>query len=230
MKRLRHAGFPGSARYWDTRYRVGGISGPGSRGAAAAFKATFLNEFVEQHDIRTVIEFGCGDGYQLSLARYPRYVGLDVSARAIAICGQLFAGDETKSFFRYEPGAFYDGAGVLRSDLALSLDVIFHLVEDDVFERYMADLFTAASRFVVVYSTNVDGVESAVHVKHRRFTEWVALHKPGWVQSGHTANPEPGTALEPHSDFFVFSPQAAGVLVDSGEPREERIRAEPNAH
>ena len=42
--------------------------------------------------------------------------------------------------------AFHDPAGWVRGDLALSLEVLFHLVEKDVFEAYLTDLFTAAER------------------------------------------------------------------------------------
>jgi hypothetical protein len=72
-------GFNGSSSFWERNYARGGTSGSGSYGAFAQAKAAFLNEFVHQHDLQSVIEFGCGDGHQLSLADYPRYVGLDVS-------------------------------------------------------------------------------------------------------------------------------------------------------
>ena len=49
-------------------YASGGSSGPGSYGRLAAGKADFLNRFVEDHQIKTVLEIGCGDGNQLSLA------------------------------------------------------------------------------------------------------------------------------------------------------------------
>src|SRR5579864_6395854 len=75
--------FPGSQTYWDQRYAEGGTSGSGSYGEQAAFKAEILNGFVARHGIQSVIEFGCGDGNQLSLASYPSYVGLDVSRTAI---------------------------------------------------------------------------------------------------------------------------------------------------
>lgn len=76
-------GFHGSARYWELNYARGGTSGPGSYYASAEAKATFLNEFVRARDVRSVIEFGCGDGNQLSLADYPSYIGLDVSRSAL---------------------------------------------------------------------------------------------------------------------------------------------------
>ncbi len=69
--------------------------------------------------------------------------GLDVSPHAIQHCVERFPDDPTKSFFRYDPECFHDEAGVFRADLALSLDVIYHLTEDAVFERYMGHLFGA---------------------------------------------------------------------------------------
>jgi cyclopropane fatty-acyl-phospholipid synthase-like methyltransferase len=62
------------------------------------FKAEFLNAFVAKNSIQTVLEFGCGDGNQLKIAKYPNYIGLDVSKTAINICHQLFPNDKTKSF------------------------------------------------------------------------------------------------------------------------------------
>lgn len=91
--------FTGSARYWDRHYARGGTSGAGSYGPLAGAKAEFLNNFVIKNRISSVIEFGCGDGHQLSLADYPRYIGLDVSRTAIELCKRTFMDDRTKSFF-----------------------------------------------------------------------------------------------------------------------------------
>ena len=46
--------------------------------------------------------------------------------------------------------------GLPRADLTLSLDVIYHLVEDDVFVSAMRALFDKAARFVVIYASNQD--------------------------------------------------------------------------
>lgn len=170
---LRQARFAGSAAYWERRYRRGRDSGAGSRGESAAFKAAFLNRFVREHAIASVVEFGCGDGQQLMLAAYPRYLGLDVAPSAVRLCQQRFAGDASKSFMAYDPTAFSDGAGFLRADLALSLDVLLHLVEEAVFRRYLAQLFEAAGRYAVIYSSNED-IPAAPHVRHRRFTDAAA--------------------------------------------------------
>ena len=90
--------FPGSQAYWEGRYAGGGTSGAGSYGALAEFKAELLNAFVKDKSVKSVIEFGCGDGHQLSLASYPKYIGLDVSKTAIELCTERFRDDSDKRF------------------------------------------------------------------------------------------------------------------------------------
>src|SRR5689334_14993422 len=85
----------GSASYWADRYQAGGNSGVGSYGVLADFKAATLNDFVAANNVGSVIEFGCGDGNQLSLANYPRYLGLDVAKGAIELCRTRFGGDRS---------------------------------------------------------------------------------------------------------------------------------------
>jgi SAM-dependent methyltransferase len=195
--------FPGSAAYWERNYARGGTSGSGSYGGLARGKAAFLNAFVAARAVRSVTEFGCGDGHQLSLARYPRYLGLDVSPAAISLCRRRFGTDLTKSFFRYDGGCFVDNAGLFRADLALSLDVIYHLVEDEVFETYLTHLFGAGQRFVVIYATNAELSGTAPHVRHRRFTGLVARRFPGWQLSQVARGPNDGPG---RADFFVYQP------------------------
>lgn len=208
--------FPGSRAYWEGRYSHGGSSGPGSYGVLAQFKASTLNSFVLDHQIATVIEFGCGDGNQLSLSTYPEYVGLDVSRTALRLCIQRFGKDTTKTFLPYDSGAFHDPRGVLAADLALSLDVLQHLVEDEVYDAYMSDLFAAAKRYVVIYGPDGEGIDMSPHVRIRCFTEWVQVHAPEWVLTQTIANtlrsPEYSEAGSPY-DFYVFAHRANGMSV-----------------
>ena len=166
--------FNGSSAYWETRYRSGGDSGKGSYGELAQFKAEVLNDFVAEQKIRTVAEFGCGDGNQLSLARYEKYVGYDVSPTALEMCRKTFSQDPSKEFLHVRD---YSGQ---KADLAMSLDVLFHLTEDEVFDDYMHRLFDASGRYVAIYCSNVDRPinPKTPHVRHRRFETWVAEHAP----------------------------------------------------
>jgi SAM-dependent methyltransferase len=195
----RGVGFGGSADYWEQRYAKGGHSGDGSYGRLAKFKADFLNNFVQGHGVDSVLEFGCGDGNQLKLAAYPAYTGVDVSSRSIEICRRLFAGDATKTFVL---ASDYDN---ISSDLVLSLDVIYHLVEDAVFESYMRQLFSAARRYVIIYSSNsADLFAESPHVRPREFTEWVAANQPGWRLAGMTPNRYPVGAESRETSFAHF--------------------------
>jgi SAM-dependent methyltransferase len=188
VRRLRPLG--SSASYWERRYRAGGSSGDGSYGDNADAKAEIVNRVVREHGVGSVVEFGCGDGNQLALLELPRYLGLDVSETAVRMCTDRFAGDGAKSFLRYDPEYFADRAGWLAADLALSQEVIFHLVEDDVFDRYMSQLFDAASRLVLICSSDRDE-RPTKHVRHRTFTTWVAANRPQWRLSAEIANPRP---------------------------------------
>lgn len=190
-----------SAHFWEGNYAGGRTSGTGSYGALAAGKSRFLNEFVRERAVHSVIEFGCGDGNQLAMAEYPSYTGLDVSRTAVGLCKRRFSSDATKSFFLYDGTCFTDRAGIFTADLALSLDVIYHLTEDSVFETYVTHLFAAGGRLVVIYSTNAEIRGTAPHVRHRLFTPWVEDNCPGWKLTGVTPGPSTERA---RADFFVY--------------------------
>jgi cyclopropane fatty-acyl-phospholipid synthase-like methyltransferase len=203
LRELRHR-FRSSSSYWEQRYRRGGTSGAGSFGRLAEFKADTLNGLVARMGIESVIEFGCGDGAQLSLAAYPRYVGIDVARSSISACRRRFAGDATKRFYltRERP------ADLGRFDLVLSLDVIYHLVEDNVFDDYLHSLFAHAGRFVVIYSSNKFDASDAPHIRHRLFTSWIETHAPQWRKTGYLPNKYPFDPAQPaetsFADFYFF--------------------------
>jgi SAM-dependent methyltransferase len=196
-------GFDHSAQYWEERYRLRGTSGAGSYGRLAEFKAEVINRFVRERGVETVIEFGCGDGNQLTLAEYPSYVGVDVSPEAVALCRARFRDDATKTFH-----VSSELPPLPRRDLALSLDVIYHLVEDDTYHAYMGRLFDAASRYVIVYASNTDAPGPAPHVRHRAFGRWVAEHRPDWALVETIPNRYPFDERDPEgtsfADFYVY--------------------------
>jgi hypothetical protein len=190
------------AGFWDKHYRAGGISGSGSRGRLAAFKAEFLNDLVAENRIRSVIEFGSGDGVQLSLASYPSYLGVDVSRAAVERCRQMFAGQRDRAFVHIDelpPGTM--------ADLALSLDVVFHLVHDTEFDSHMRRLFDAARLWVVIYSSDFDRFDAPL-LRHRRFSRWIAEHRPEFRLERVVSNRYPFDPLDPDrtswAEFHVY--------------------------
>ena len=206
VKRMRKVAFAGSGSFWEKAYRDGNMSKvcPGSYGRLAEFKAEILNDFVRSRNIRTVIEFGCGDGSQLQLFHYPEFVGVDVAPSAIARCKSRFANDSTKRF--YASSALREDIG--QFDLALSLDVIYHLVEDEIFESYMKQLFSSSRRYVAIYASNHDAWTEGLHVRHRKFTAWVEKNVPDCQQAGFIPNRFPFDPSRPDdtscADFHFF--------------------------
>lgn len=195
--------FTSSNEYWIDRYNSGGNSGDGSYNELAQFKAGVINDFVSKNEVETVVEFGCGDGNQLKLSRYPSYTGFDISPAAISLCKKEFAGDPGKDFRLITD---YKGE---TADLSMSLDVIFHVVEDEEFVRYMERLFNSARRFVLIYSSDTDenAKGQAAHVKHRKFTRWVEEKQPGWRLKTHIPNRFPfkgDTKTGSFADFFIY--------------------------
>ena len=171
-----------SGSYWRERYKQADNSGDGSYGVLAQDKAEFLNAFIRQHDIRSVIEFGVGDGNQLQLAEYPAYLGVDISPEVIRRCTNMHP---DKSFLCYDPLA-WSNRGFIQADLALSLDVLYHLVEEDVYERYLEHLFASATSYVIIYSPDAEERVAVSHVRPRRFTPDVARWFPEWSLESET--------------------------------------------
>jgi hypothetical protein len=226
---VRDGRFPGSAQYWERRYARGGDSGVGSRGVLAESKAKVLNGLVAEHRFQSVIEFGCGDGEQLVLAEYPRYLGLDVSPTTLRRTIAKFADDPTKSFALYDPECFADRARLMTADLALSLDVIYHLVEDHVYELHLRHVFGAARRQVVLFTSNADDPSTAgkfaPHVRHRPVVRDVAERFPEWRLRGRIENPHGHRQVGSSgsfADFFVY--ERAGDSAETARSDGEQVR------
>jgi hypothetical protein len=194
--------FRNSSYYWKERYKKGGNSGPGSYEHLAEFKADVINEFVKNNNVNTIIEFGCGDGNQLKYFDFKYYTGFDISSEVINRNRETFKGDPSKEFLHLKDYANH------KSELTLSLDVIFHLVEDKTFEDYMIRLFSSANKYVIIYSSDSDvqfPIQS-IHVKHRKFSDWIISQKIPFKLINQIKNKYPydGSNETSYSDFFIF--------------------------
>lgn len=197
---------PSSQQYWEKRYARGRNSGTGSRGDEATFKSHVVNRLLVEHDIDSAVEFGCGDGYQLGLIAYPEYRGFDVSPSAVKRCREQYRGDSSKSF------RVLSDYNAEKADLSLSLDVIYHLVEDHVFDQHMRLLFGSSRNLVAIYSTNytLPADQQPHHIRHRRFTDWIAQHEPDWklierTEDSHDAVVSDGPVNDATVAFHIFA-------------------------
>ena len=193
-----------SKKYWENRYSSGNGSGSGSYGRLALFKAEIINDFIKDKNIKNVIEFGVGDRNNLSLYKIKKYTGYDVSDSVISQVQRKFACDKTKKFKTINN---YNGE---TADLTLSLDVIFHLVENEIFDAYMSRLFDASLHYVIIYSPNKESKRHyGEHVKLRKFTDWVYKHRPKWQLIYSIKNRYPENIYNANrtsfSNFYIFS-------------------------
>jgi SAM-dependent methyltransferase len=154
--------------YWEGRYRRGGNSGKGSRGAGAEEKARLVSQAVAEHGISSLLDIGCGDGYVAARLKLGDclYLGVDISLAALALARTA---NPDKTFAPL-------GANTLPMDGHLSMDVMFHLTDERDYHAHLDRLFSAR-RFAIVYATNHDE-RGASHVLHR---EWTPDVPDGWV-------------------------------------------------
>ncbi len=195
--------FKDSGSYWKERYKSGGNSGWGSYNNLAIFKAKVINDFVSENKITTAIEYGCGDGNQCSLFRLEKYIGTDISQVIIDQNKERFKSDPSKEFYLDGNEKPEDHSNI---QLSFSLDVIYHLVEDDVFEEYIDKLFNY--EYVIIYSSNFNE-QTQPHVRHRKFTYWIEQNRSQWKLVKHIKNQFPYDPEKPEgetskADFFIY--------------------------
>ena len=92
--------------------------------------------------------------------------------------------------------------------MALSLDVIYHLIEDEVFHDYMTRLFRSSRRYIIIYAYNFEKFYESKHERGKDFLSWCDRHTKDWKLLHTEKNPFPYDANNPtetsQSDFYVF--------------------------
>lgn len=159
--------------YWEMRYASGRGPGEGSVGEAGQRKADQVNTELDKYDVGSVVDWGCGDGQITALLNLSErtYVGIDVSNTAIVSAMQA---NPEQAFVRMARRV----SVTVRADASLSLDVIYHLVDDEEYRDYLRSVFESARDLVIAYATNhVDPLTA----RHVRFREWLNDVPRGWT-------------------------------------------------
>lgn len=206
MRRSEAAPSFDSTGYWEGRYRSGGNSGAGSYDVLAKYKGQFLNSFARKKGLKSFAEMGSGDGNQLKYFSFDRYTGFDVSKTVI---------ERTMMMYRDKPNYNFVWLGDQSLDwemhedaydCALSLDVLYHLVDDNIYVNYLDQLFSLPQRYVIIYASNFDGpdIRGASHVRHRKFTTDIANRFPQWSLLKLVENPYKFKEST-EADFAIYS-------------------------
>lgn len=123
--------------------------------------------------------------------------------------GKKFKNDGQKAFKVFTGKKGFCKKYKLSSPLTLSLDVIYHLLEDNVFESYLSELFESSQKFVIIYSSNKKG-EITSHVRHRKFTDYVSQNFPQFKLIDEIPNEYPeekNMDEQSFADFYIYELQ-----------------------
>jgi predicted O-methyltransferase YrrM len=155
--------------YWERRYGDGGTSGAGSRGQEAIQKVQDVQAVIDRFGAKRILDLGCGDGFIAEQLKVESYTGFDPAPSALKLCRDAMPG---RTFKHEMPETLYAPG----YDLTMSLDVMFHLVDDEDYGHHLGMLLGFTKERALVYATNHEE-RGAAHVRHRRWTADIPL---GW--------------------------------------------------
>lgn len=171
-------------------------------GDLLSWKASVVNSIIKENRVNSGLELGSGDGKFASLLSLKKYVGYDISDSAVTLANEKF--DNPNFRTSTKPPFFWR-----KFDITMSIDVIYHIVENRDFNKHMAKLFSAANTLVVIYSYPKKPSEKmSEHIKFNDFTSWAERQAPGWELVGQIPNKFPFDENYPNStsksEFFVY--------------------------
>ena len=155
--------------YWENRYNSGGNSGLGSYGKYAEYKAKIINEYILKLEIKSISDFGSGDGNQISLLDgYETYCGYDISEYILNKCREIYKNNSKIKFVNKINE-------LPKSDMCLSLDVLYHIVDENEFKNYINHLFEKSMKYVLIFTSNHNRNDknSVSHIFHRKTVDYI---------------------------------------------------------
>jgi len=151
-----------SFKYWENRYNSGGNSGNGSYGEGLKNKALLLNNLINKYDLKSISDVGCGECTLLPyLQGIRKYYGYDISPTVLSKISKNNQDGFSKEFI-----LLTNNTKIVSSDLVLSLEVIFHQVNDDEYLDYMRKLVNSNGEYLLILTMN-EGILKTNHIKNR---------------------------------------------------------------
>jgi trans-aconitate methyltransferase len=140
-----------SAEAWNLRY-LNGDSGYGSYGEQAKLKLRLLEEYIDPDDVKSVIDFGCGDFYfgarMMRLFPEATYLGVDQSSEVIAQNIATF-----NSRFVFKNATKIDN----KADLLVCIDVLLHVLEPEEEAKILKNLYDNWKKYLIVSAFDHNG-------------------------------------------------------------------------
>jgi hypothetical protein len=130
---------------WKERYEKNPElgSGNGSKGELLNFKVNFLNSFIEQNNIKSVLDFGHGDLSVANKLLVDSYTGIDI-----------FNGDNFNIKKLKIKKCRFDAYEDESADLVICLDVLYHILEDEqTYMHHAIDkMIEKSNKYIIIYA------------------------------------------------------------------------------
>lgn len=178
-----------SRTYWQHRHtlRKGDwrANGAGSTGIWLDTKRAWVNSLLEESGGGSLLDLGCGDGLVADGFQVEGYTGVDLVPAAVAAARERFAGRPGWAVLLLDEWEQM----MLPVDVAVSMDVILHLIEDAAYFEHLAYLFEVAEHRVGICSTDFEAPAEG-HMRHHQFSIDVEDHFPRWTLVRRAVQPE----------------------------------------
>jgi SAM-dependent methyltransferase len=166
--------------YWDSYYRERNVPTFPSQFAVFALS--------QAPDVRTVIEFGCGNGRDafFFVRQGMRVIGIDRSAEAISQCSNACLGKNGSAFFKADVGdpgyeAFWEAFDTIpRGRILVYCRFFIHAINDREEGAFLKLVFDILSKregvFMAEFRTQKDRDQNKIAPDHyRRFRDPIAF-------------------------------------------------------
>lgn len=147
-----------SIDYWKKRYAKRSsddvCSGKGSRGKFLDHKVSFLNKFIKQNNIKSILDFGYGDSVVASKLCVETYVGIDIESKLENNKNKYCAKNVYLITSKFDEFISED-----KFDLVMSLDVIYHIDGGNEIGyklRSIDKMYNFSNHFIIYYDIGTD--------------------------------------------------------------------------
>ena len=142
-------------------------SGLGSRGGLLKFKVDFVNKFVKDYGVNSILDLGCGDLQFASQLIVDKYTGVDIVDHAHP--KSLAAKDFKTTVSRFDELDEHDDA-----ELCMSIDVLYHILRDEVdyLHATLDNLFNKSTKYILVYAQDPKNTTVSDNGNHICNSQW----------------------------------------------------------
>lgn len=130
--------------YWENIYASGGNSGAGSRGKLKDWKWSQITESIG--DTSNIVDIGCGDMKFIGGHEPINYVGIDISKTIIDVNKLVYP---NYIFYNINADQYIPQ---LRAPVVLCMDLLFHIIDDDIYYKILDNIIKYSSKYIVIYS------------------------------------------------------------------------------